>query len=111
MKKLTLTQLLAKLPDGDLLEVQEELMTGLVPATGATQSFRRKLNKMIDKGELCINPTTYRKIYLPTLAKAVQQEFAARYAHYLKHHLSEDHQTFGLVKNDEQQNEQETTNA
>ena len=41
------------------------------------------MNRMIDKGELCINPTTYRKVYLPTLAKAVQKEMARRYADIL----------------------------
>ena len=83
-KTMTLEQLLAKTSDGDLLDIQEELFSGVVPATGYAHSFCRKVNRMIDKGELCINPTTYRKVYLPTLAKAVQKELARRYTSILK---------------------------
>lgn len=83
-KTMTLEQLLSKTSDGDLLDIQEELLSGVVPATGYAHSFCRKINRMIDKGELCINPTTYRKVYLPTLAKAVQKELAHRYVSILK---------------------------
>ena len=83
-KTMTLEQLLAKTSDGDLLDIQEELLSGVVPATGYAHHFCRKVNRMIDKGELCINPTTYRKVYLPTLAKAVQKELASRYTSILK---------------------------
>jgi hypothetical protein len=83
-KVMTLEQLLTKTSDGDLLDIQEELLSGVVPATGYTHSFCRKVNRMIDKGELCINPTTYRKVYLPTLAKAAQKELARRYTSILK---------------------------
>lgn len=83
-KVMTLEQLLAKTSDGDLLDTQEELLSGVVPATGYAHDFCRKVNRMIDKGELCINPTTYRKVYLPTLAKAVQKELARRYTSILK---------------------------
>ena len=83
-KTMTLEQLLTKTSDGDLLDIQEELLSGVVPATGYAHSFCRKVNRMIDKGELCINPTTYRKVYLPTLAKSVQKELARRYTLVLK---------------------------
>ena len=83
-KVMTLEQLLAKTDDGDLLDIQEELLSGVVPATGYAHSFCRKVNRMIDQGKLCINPSTYRKVYLPTLAKAVQKEFANRYTAILK---------------------------
>lgn len=83
-KTMTLEQLLTKISDGDLLDIQEELFSGVVPATGYAHTFCRKVNSMIDKGELCINQTTYRKVYLPTLAKAVQKELARRYASILK---------------------------
>ena len=76
---MTLETLLSKTPDGELLDIQKELLSAVVPATGYAHSFCRKVNKLIDKGELCINPTTYRKVYLPTLAKAVQRELARRY--------------------------------
>ena len=83
-KVMTLEQLLTKTSDGDLLDIQEELLSGVVPATGYAHDFCRKVNRMIDKGELCINPTTYRKVYLPTLAKSVQKELARRYTLILK---------------------------
>lgn len=82
---LTLEALLANTDDGTLLDIQEELIKGIVPATGYTHSFCRRINRMIDRGELRINPTTYRKVYLPTLAKAVQKELAGRYVRVLKY--------------------------
>jgi len=75
----TLEQLLKVTPDEELIDIQIELTNAVVPATGYARSFCRKVNKMIDRGTLCINPTTYRKVYLPTLAKAVQKELARRY--------------------------------
>lgn len=83
-KAMTLEQLLRKTEDGVLLDIQEELLSGVVPATGPAHCFVRHVNRMIDTGELCINPTTYRKVYLPTLAKAVQREMARRYTMVLK---------------------------
>lgn len=82
-KSLTLEALLTKTEDGVLLDIQLELMSGIVPASGQAHQFCRKVNRMIDKGELCINPTTYRKVYLPTLAKTVQKEMARRYTDIL----------------------------
>lgn len=81
---MTLEQLLAKTEDGVLLDIQEELITKVVPATGYAHSFIRMANRMIDQGKLCINETTYRKVYLPTFAKAVQREMARRYTMFLK---------------------------
>ena len=78
-KVMALEQLLTKASDGDLFDIQEELISGVVPATGYAHSFCRKVNRMIDQGKLCINETTYRKVYLPTFAKAVQKEMARRY--------------------------------
>lgn len=80
---MTLEQLLAKEQDGTLLNIQLELKEAKVPATGYAHAYCRKVNKMIDAGDMCINPTTYRKVYLPTLAKAVQKELANRYANHL----------------------------
>lgn len=90
--KLTLESLLTKTDDGTLLDIQRELLSGIVPATGYAHSFCRKVNRMIDQGKLCINPTTYRKVYLPTLAKAVQKEMARRYVDILlgKSYTAED---------------------
>lgn len=88
-RKRTLEELLTKTSDGELLDIQIELLEGIVPATGHAHSFCRKINKMIDKGELCINPTTYRKLYLPTLAKFVQKEMARRYTQALLNGVAE----------------------
>ena len=75
----TLEEYLSVTKDETLLSMYEEIHAAVIPATSVTQDFRRKVNRMIDKGELCINPTTYRKVYLPTLVKAVQKELARRY--------------------------------
>lgn len=77
---MTLEKLVEKTSDGDLLNIYQEINSQVVPATGYAHEFCRKVNRMIDKGTLCINPTTYRKVYLPTLAKVVTKELASRYA-------------------------------
>lgn len=75
---LTLEQLLQSVPDRNLIEMFLSIRLGIVPATGTVREFCRKINKLIDKGEMCIGPN-YRKIYLPTLAKAINAELARRY--------------------------------
>lgn len=82
MNRMTLEQLLATEQDSELLAIYNELNDCVVPSTGAAHGYCRKVNKMIDRGELCINPTSYRKVYLPTLAKAIMKEMANRYANY-----------------------------
>lgn len=84
MKKLTLERLLERMPDGNMLDIHEELSSGIVPATGFAHSFCRSVNRMIDAGKMCISPTTYRKVYLPTLSKAMNAEMARRHGYYLK---------------------------
>lgn len=88
-RKMTLEELLTKTEDGTLLDIQLEIQSGIVPATGYAHGFCRKVNKMIDKGELCINPSMYRKVYLPTLTKAVQKELARRYTQALLNGVAE----------------------
>lgn len=85
-KRTTLEELLAHEDDGTLINIQEELLSGIVTATSYAHKYCRYVNRLIDKGEMCINPTTYRKVYLPTLAKAVQKELAARYVFYCKNY-------------------------
>lgn len=80
---MTLEALLSREEDGKLLDIYNEISQGIVPATGYTHSYIRKVNRMIDAGELCINQTSYRKVYLPTFARAIQKEMAKRYALYL----------------------------
>lgn len=82
-KTMTLEELLKKTPDGVLLDISIEILDAVIPTDSKTQEFRRKVNKMIDRGELCINPNTYRKVYLPTLVKAVQKEMMRRYTQAL----------------------------
>lgn len=84
--RLTLELLLANEEDGTLIDIQEELLSGIVPATSYAHKYCRYVNRLIDKGEMCINPTSYRKVYLPTLAKAVQKELAARYVRYCRNY-------------------------
>ena len=83
MNKMTLEKLLTKTRDCVLLDMYLEIQSGIVPATGCAHSYVRKINRMIDRGDLCINQSTYRKVYLPTLAKAVQKELADRYTKQL----------------------------
>jgi len=81
---LTLEKLLSKEDDGILLDIELELSSAVVPATGYAHKYIRKVNALIDAGELCINPTTYRKVYLPTFAKAVRKELARRWANIVR---------------------------
>ena len=81
---MNLEQLLRKIPDSELYDIQTELIKGVVPATGYARSFIRRVNKMIDAGNLRINETSYRKVYLPSLARAVQRELSYRYYEYLQ---------------------------
>lgn len=79
MKMMTLDKLLANTSDGELLDIYLEIDSGVVPASGYAKGFCRRVNNMIDRGTMCINPTTYRKVYLPTLVKALHKELADRY--------------------------------
>lgn len=84
-KTMTVQQLLAKAPDEKIMEMYEELECGVVPTTSACRKMIKQVNCMIDQGILCINPSTYRKIYLPSLAKLVYAEMATRYAWDMRH--------------------------
>lgn len=77
---LTLEELLSKEKDSILLDIELELHSAVVPATGYAHGYIRKINRMIDAGKLCINTTTYRKVYLPTFAKALHKELARRWS-------------------------------
>lgn len=75
----TLEDMLMATSDEEMINMWLEIDSAVVPATGYAHMFCKKINRLIDKGDLCINPTTYRKVYLPTLVKAVQKELARRY--------------------------------
>lgn len=83
VNRMTLEELLNKEQDSKLLDMQLELLNLVIPKQGALHEYCKKVNHMIDDGELCVNPMTYRKVYTPTLAKAVQRELARRYVNYL----------------------------
>ena len=75
----TLEQLIHKTSSGELIDIFQELESGVVPKDGCSHRFCNKVNHLIDKGQMCINPTSYRKVYLPTLSKVIQKELARRF--------------------------------
>ena len=83
MSKLTLEKLLRSVDDKDLLNMHEELESGEIPNTSYCHDFCRKVNHMVDRGELCIKAGSYRHMYMPTISKAVYKEMARRYSEYL----------------------------
>lgn len=83
MPKWNLERYMRYVDDKELLDVYNELESGKVPATGYAHGFNRKVNRMIDSGDLCIKDGNYRHIYLPTLSKAIHREMARRYATYM----------------------------
>ena len=82
MSTMTLEQLLMKEPDSVLLDIYNELESRVVPATGYAHAYCRKVNKLIDAGEMCTVPDRYRKIYLPTLSKLIFKEMSRRWAQH-----------------------------
>lgn len=79
---MTLENLLMKEKDGVLLDIYTELKSCKIPATGYAHAYCHKVNHMIDKGELCVLPDKYRKVYLPTLSKMIFKEMSRRYFEY-----------------------------
>lgn len=84
MRTTTFEKLLKYRDDKELLDIYDELESGKIPSTGYAHDFCRKVNKMVDDGELCVGDGQYRHIYLPTLRKALNKELASRYATYLR---------------------------
>jgi hypothetical protein len=83
--KMTITELLAKAPDSEIMTMYDEIESGIVPATSACREFTKRVNRMIDQGKLCINPSSYRHVYLPGLTKLLCAEMAKRYAWDMRH--------------------------
>lgn len=80
MKKIEhLEAFLTEQEDNTLIGIQTELLSGVVPSKGEARMMCRKINKLIDQGNLKINQHTYQKVYLPSLAKAIDRELARRY--------------------------------
>lgn len=82
MRAMTIEELLMKEEDATLLNVYDELESGVMPATGYTHEYIRKVNRLINEGRLCSVPGKYRTVYLPTVSKALYRELARRYAMY-----------------------------
>lgn len=80
MRTMTIEELLMKEDDATLINIHDELESGLVPATSYAHEYVRKVNHMIDEGKLCIIPGKYRNVYLPTISKLIYKEMARRYA-------------------------------
>ncbi len=79
MNPMTLEELLHSEDDKVLLGIYGELKSCVVPADGRAKSYMRYVNEMIDNGKLKINPTSYRKVYLPSFSRAILREMADRY--------------------------------
>lgn len=82
MRAMTLEELLMKEDDNVILDIYTELESCVVPATGYAHAYCRKVNKLINAGELCTVRDKYRNVYLPTLSKLIFKEMARRYAMY-----------------------------
>ena len=82
MRTMTLEELLMKEDDSVILDIYTELESCVVPATGYAHAYCRKVNKMINAGQLCTVRDKYRNVYLPTLSKLIFKEMARRYAMY-----------------------------
>lgn len=76
---MTLDEKMRKTTDEELINMWNEIESCVIPATSHSKMFCRSVNRLIEKGEMCINPNTYRRVYLPTLVKAVHRELARRY--------------------------------
>lgn len=94
---LTLEQVLQNMSDDTLIEMYVTLKRGIVPTTSTVRKVCRKINELIDKGEIRIGPN-YRKVYLPTLAKAINEELARRYVYKILMEESE-HDTDDFYSN------------
>lgn len=83
MRTMTLEELLMKEDDATLLPIYWELESRVVPATGYAHAYCRKVNKLINAGQLCTVQDKYRNVYLPTLSKMIFKEMSRRYAQVL----------------------------
>ena len=97
MRTMTLEELLMKEEDSVILDIYNELESCVVPATGYAHAYCRKVNKLINAGQLCTVRDKYRNVYLPTLSKMVFKEMARRYSQVLYNQktISED---TGVIK-------------
>lgn len=89
MRITSLKRLMNNTSDQELLDIYNELESGKVPSTSYAHDFCRKINRMIDDGELSVKADGFRHIYLPSLRKLVYKEMARRYFCYLTYYKGE----------------------
>lgn len=90
MRITSIEKLMSNTDDRELLDIYTELESGKVPSTSYAHEFCRKVNRMIDDGELSVKSEGFRHIYLPSLRKLVYKEMAKRYADYLRYNKGPD---------------------
>lgn len=86
MRITTTEKLMNHLADCDLLDIYTELESGKVPSTSYAHDFCRRVNRMIDDGEISVKQDGFRHIYLPSLRKLVYKEMARRYFCHLTYY-------------------------
>ena len=79
-RTLTLAEKLSLEDNRTLFNIFSEIQTGVVPFNGYAHEYCRRFNRDVDLGKACINTSTYRHVYLPTLSKAVMLEISIRWA-------------------------------
>lgn len=89
MRITSLKRLMNNTSDQELLDIYNELESGKIPSTSYAHEFCRKVNRMIDDGDLCVKTDGFRHIYLPSLRKLVYKEMARRYFCYLTYYKGE----------------------
>lgn len=78
-RAMTLRDLMKKVPDSRLVIMYDELTSRMVPNTSEVKELVTRVNRLIDRGEMCINETNYRHVYTPSIQKAILCEMAYRY--------------------------------
>jgi hypothetical protein len=86
MRITSIEKLMSNMDDRELLDIYTELEAGKVPSTSYAHDFCRKVNRMVDAGELTVKTEGFRHIYLPSLRKLVYKEMAHRYACHLQNY-------------------------
>jgi hypothetical protein len=99
MRITSIEKLMNSVDDGELLDIYTEIESGKVPSTSYAHDFCRKVNRMIDDGELSVKQDGFRHIYLPSLRKLVFKEMARRYAGYLMYKAPDPAWKFGDAGN------------
>lgn len=101
----SIEKIMNNLDDGELLDIYLELDAGKVPSTSYAHEFCRKINRMVDNGEISVKAEGFRHIYLPSLRKLVFKEMARRYAATLQYAAPVPGYTFESTDDDEDEDD------